>query len=703
MLVIALLAALYQGAGIVTLRVTAAGVPVAAAQVLVNGVATMTDVEGVARLQLPSGQTQVTVAKDGFLSVTLSVSVADGQDQSLAVELDALPTLEEYVTVSATRTDARVEDQAMRVEVIGLEEIEEKQSMTPGDIVMLLNEMGGLRVQATSPSLGAASIRVQGMRGRYTRFLSDGLPLFGDDVGGLGLLQIPPADLGQVEVIKGVASALYGAGALGGVVDLISKRPGPEARRDLLINRTSLGGTDVVLFAEQPLSTRWRGTLLVGGHLQERHDSDADGWADLAGYERAVVRPRLFWDNQTGRSFFATGGVTVEERRGGTMPGAVLLATAAPFPESLNTVRVDGGFVSRVLIADRYVVTARASATRQEHDRRSGDVLERDRHDTLFAELAVRGSHGMHTWVAGAAFDRATFTPQDLPEFAYAYNTPGLFVQDEVAVARWIGLSASARFDRHNVFGAFVSPRVSALVRRGPWISRVSAGGGFFAPTPLTEETEAAGLSRLRIDGPLTVEHGRSLSWDLTRTIGPFRVTGTAFRYQVRNPALVDRDTFTLATVPEATTTAGIEAVATFRRAPLSVTGTYTYVSSLEGAGAAREAIALTPRHSAGIDAMWEREGRWRVGVESYFTGEQRLEDNPYRHHSASYVLFGSLAERRMGRWRLFVNVENLGNVRQTDWEPLVRPTRAVDGRWTVDAWAPLDGRVFNGGVRLSF
>jgi outer membrane receptor protein involved in Fe transport len=88
------------------------------------------------------------------------------------------------------------------------------------------------------PSLGAASVRVQSMRGRYTRFLSDGLPLFGEEVGGLGLLQIPPTDLGQVEVIKGVASALYGAGALGGVVDLISRRPG---RFRVFVNVENIG------------------------------------------------------------------------------------------------------------------------------------------------------------------------------------------------------------------------------------------------------------------------------------------------------------------------------------------------------------------------------------------------------------------------------------------------------------------------------
>ena len=52
---------------------------------------------------------------------------------------------------------------------------------------------------------------------------------------------------------------------------------------------------------------------------------------------------------------------------------------------------------------------------------------------------------------------------------------------------------------------------------------------------------------------------------------------------------------------------------------------------------------------------------------------------------------------------RLFLNLENLSNVRQTKWDSLLRPSRGVDGRWTVDAWAPLDGRVINGGVRLVF
>ena len=63
----------------------------------------------------------------------------------------------------------------------------------------------------------------------------------------------------------------------------------------------------------------------------------------------------------------------------------------------------------------------------------------------------------------------------------------------------------------------------------------------------------------------------------------------------------------------------------------------------------------------------------------------------------------GSLPRNRSARMRLFINGENLTGVRQTRWDPLLRPARAADGRWTVDAWAPLEGRNINGGVRLQF
>src|SRR5205807_627197 len=108
-----------------------------------------------------------------------------------------------------------------------------------------------------------------------------------------------------------------------------------------------------------------------------------------------------------------------------------------------------------------------------------------------------------------------------------------VFLQDDIAIAPWLSVSASARADFQNRYGTFFSPRLSALVRGKGWTSRLSAGQGFFAPTPLTEETEAAGLPRLSIPAPLVAERGRSASFDLTRSLGPASFTATLFGSRV--------------------------------------------------------------------------------------------------------------------------------------------------------------------------
>jgi iron complex outermembrane receptor protein len=690
--------------GTLRVQVRADAKPAEKAEVIVAGVAHVTDASGSARIQVTAGVVDVTAAKPGYVPATIKVAVAAGAQQDLIIDLQPEPTHEEAVTVVATtRTDKRLEDQPMRVEVLAREEIEEKMLMTPGDIVMMLNEMGGMRVQATSPSLGAASVRIQGMRGRYTRVLSDGLPLFGE-VGGLGLLQIPPMDLGQVEVVKGVASALYGAGAMGGIINLLSRRPAAEPEREFLFNRSTRGATDAVAFLSTPLSRGWSASLLGGGHWQDINDVDDDGWADLPGYDRAVVRPRLFWDGGGGRSFFATTGFTYEDRDGGTPRGSVLPGAGAPYVEALETNRYDAGAFGRLLLRDRYVVTARAAVARQSHDHQFGEVLERDRHDTAFGEIALRASAGRQTWVAGVAVERDAYAPRDVPRFANAFTVPGAFGQYDLSVTPAVSLSASGRLDVHSEYGTFFSPRLSVLARSGGWTTRASVGTGFFASTPLTEETEAAGLSRLQLAGPLEAERGSSASFDLTRTDGPFSYTATLFASRISDPVHVDRSpAYVLRNLSDPTTNMGVELLGTFRREPFAVTATYTYVHARERVDGINQDVPQTPRHSAGMVAMWEAEDLGRVGLELYYTGRQTLEENPYRAVSEPYAIVGLLGERQFGRIRLFVNGENLTGVRQTSWDPLLRAARAIDGRWTVDAWAPLEGRNINGGLRIRF
>lgn len=236
--------------GTLRIRAVSEAGPVGAATVRSGTVGALTNDAGEAVLRVPAGSRQVTVEKLGYAEAVVAVEVAAGRETTVEVAMTEQAEEIEGIVVSSTRGERRIEDEPVRVEVLAREEIEEKLLMTPGDIAMMLNETSGLRVQNTSPSLGGANVRIQGLRGRYTQILSDGLPLYG----ALSMLQIPPMDLGQVEVIKGVASALYGSSALGGVINLISRRPADE--REILVNQTTLGGSDAVLWLSEELTER---------------------------------------------------------------------------------------------------------------------------------------------------------------------------------------------------------------------------------------------------------------------------------------------------------------------------------------------------------------------------------------------------------------------------------------------------------------
>ncbi len=694
----------------IQIEVRSDGEPIAGADVVIAGKSFTTAPNGIASATVTAGLVEITVNKEGYLPARISVTIAPRQTQPVVVTLDRQPTLEEEVIVSATRTNKRVEDQPMRVEVVPGEEVQEKIMMTPGDVSMLLNETNGLRVQTTSPSLGGANVRIQGLRGRYTQVLADGLPIYGGQTGSIGLLQIPPMDLGQVEVIKGVASALYGMSAIGGVVNLVSRRPPASGREsEVLVNRTSHAGTDAVAWLAAPITKRWGYTFVGGGHFQERSDLDDDGWTDLPQYRRVVARPRLFWDDGEGKSLLVTTGAMVEERRGGTMPGATA-PDGTPFAEDLDTTRVDGGAIARTTTSGGIVFTARGSVTAQEHTQTFGADVERDDRHTIFGEISATRTLGRHTWVAGAALQRERYRSRDVPRFNYVYTVPGVFAQGEITPVTWLTLSGSARVDRHSEFGTFVSPRLSALLRPSdPWTIRVSSGRGYFAPTPFTEDTEATGLSRVAPLGELRAERADSFSADVTWAKAPFEVTLTVFTSRIRD-ALAVRDTGRsdfpqeIVNLDGLTRVRGTEFITRRHIEGFDLIVTHMFLWSTEPNpdGPGRRETPLNPRHSATFDILREI-GPARIGFEVFYTGRQALEDNPYRTRGFPHVLFGGLLDLAIGRSRVFVNIENVGDVRQTKEHPLVRPNRGDDGRWTVDGWAPLEGRTVNAGVRWRF
>lgn len=619
----------------------------------------------------------------------------------------------ERIVIQATRSGRIAAEQPIRTEIINREEITEKATMRPGNISMLVAETGGVRVQTTSPALGSANIRLQGMYGRYTQLLADGLPLYGNQAASIGLLQIPPTDLGRVEIIKGSASSLYGGSALGGVINLVSRRPHDEFNSEILVNLTTRDGQDVTTYVETPLTDSLKGSVTAGAHHQKSVDTDNDDWIDLAGYERYTVRPRLFWQGKNGEDLYITGGLMNENRTGGTVNDGVV-ADGGAFQQSQASQRTDVGLVFSKPLGDVFTFSTRASAMVQQHDHLYGETKEEDKHQSYLLESSVSGYSDSSDWVIGLAYQSDVYEPKTFSEFNYSYEVPGLFAQLDYEMTSEFTTSYSVRVDKHNEFGTQISPRISLLYRPNDLTIRGSYGQGYYAPTPFVEEIEAAGLSQLDPITNVKEEKAETASLDFTYTFESIETSLTLFGSNVDNATKLEVIPSKNSTILERvrlintdgeSQIRGSEMLLRYYWKDIKLTASYLYLDATEetSSGNDRQEIALTPRHSAGFVAMWEKHGHFRAGFEAYYTGTQQLNNNPYLDKSKPYWHLGLMGEITVGNVSWFINLENLLDVKQSDNHPLLLPARAPSGQWTTDIWSRNDGFIANAGVRIKF
>lgn len=606
------------------------------------------------------------------------------------------------VTVSATRTPTLVSDAPLPIEAVPAVEIEENLTVQPGNLSSLLHELPSVRVQSSAPALGGAGLQLRGMPARNTLVLTDGLPSLGAEPDAFNLLQTPPLDLKQVEVIKGAASALYGGAALGGVLNLVSQSPAADPA--VLANINSRGGRDLVGFLTHRDAAAWGETLTVGVHDQSREDINGDGWADIAGYRRYTLRPRAWWSSEQGQSLFLTAGYTDETRRGGTLPGH-FLPDASTFEQALETHRFDVGAVVKTNAWAATTLTGRYSATFAHVDRTFGAEQTNSSQTSLFAEETLSGTYNSHKWVAGVAFERVQLAASPVRGVGYTYNVPAILAQDDVEVAPWIAIAGSARVDANNAYGTYLSPRTSVLLRipASPWSLRASIGTGFSAPTPFLDEIEATGLGALLPLRGLHAERAVTESLDAKWAGYGWDVNVSVFNSEIGHALSVKTVGNGLELVNSTGTqrAPGAEALVGFSAGPLHALASWSYIDATQtNTLQQRQGVPLVPSHTASLDAIWENEQHGRVGLELDYTGKQTLDDDPYRTTSRPYWSANCLAELRVKSLSIFVNAINFTNVRQTRFDPLLRPSPGPGGNPITEVWAPLDGRVFNIGLR---
>lgn len=670
-----------------------------------GGQSARSDSLGTARLRLPAGRQTVSVTGIGYKPAHATIVVVADSTVSVRVAVEMVEMVMQEVRVSATRTERLAGETPVRVEIIDDMEVDENTLMAPSGITMLLNETPGLRVHAASPTLGTGSVRILGLPGQYTVMLADGLPLYGGGASALGPLDISPVDLQRVEIIKGAASSLYGGQALGGVINLVSKPP--TGKSEILLNRRTLGVTDAATWMSRRLNSVAGVSLLASGTVQSREDIDRDGWADQPRARRWGLRPRLTAVDARGRSVFVTAGYGYDSRDGGTLARASSPG-GTPFQEGLTSKRADIGARTIIPLRDSGNVALRFALSTSRRAREFGPgPLEKDRTSTGFLELTRSFASPRSAIVFGSALQLDEFQNALNSRYDHRWFTPSLFVTTERTLGP-LTLSASVRGDAHPDAGLQLTERIAALGKPAQgWSVRLSAGTGFAAPSAITEETEAIGLRAIQPGLELQRERSYGAMLDISGEFGGAELLVTTYgsvikdAIQLSDPNHTGSEAF-LRNAADSVLIGGVEGALIWRFVGGKFLWTYgcTRGSGPNVHSGVREPLPMLPRHRVGGDLMFERPGEYRIGIEGIWYGRQSLHDNPFRSQSKPYLYAMAIAMRQFGRLEVVANFENLLNVRQTDTDPLVRPTPGMGGRRTTDVWAPLEGFMANAALR---
>lgn len=687
------------------------GKPLAGATVIVGGKYTMiSDSAGAVRnTQVPAGKYSLDISHVGFGQLKDSVTIPVSNELNFQLEEEAVE--EENVVIQSTRSSRTIRDMPTRVEFIAGEELDEKANMKPGDIRMLLNESTGIQTQQTSPATANASIRIQGLDGRYTQILKDGFPLYSGFSGGLGLLQTPPLDLKQVEVIKGSSSTLYGGGAIAGLVNLVSKTPKKEGEVTLHLNGTSAGGLDLHAFFGK--RTKQTGvTFFAARNSNRAYDPEGIDVSAIPRFERYTFNPKFFfWLGEKDKLNFGINTV-FENRLGGDMHYIRGERDPAhPYFEDNQTQRISTQLSYTHDLHDDCFFAVKNSFSF--FDRRlSVPGYQFDaKQFSSFTEALYTHKHKNAEWVYGVNLFSDRLTEQNRPaDSVRNYNqvTGGAFIQNSTKFSDHFSVETGLRGDYVKDYGFMFLPRFAALIRfNSHFSSRIGGGFGYKTPNIFTEETERIQYRNvLPVDPGMDVpERSVGANADLNYR-GSFSGLGVSINHlffytEIQNPLLlqvVAPNLYRLANNPGHIISRGTETNVKLTYGDFKLFLGHTYTRVTINDNGTRKQNFLTPTHRLNMVLMYEVDEKWKAGLEAYYFGQQYLSDGKT---GKSYWNTGFMLERLWEHFSVYINFENFLDARQTKNDVIY--TGNISNPQFRDIYMPLDGFVVNGGVKIRF
>lgn len=678
-----------------------------------------TNAEGVTELNnLKAGLTELEVSFVGYQDTLVTINIPYGQD-ILTIGLRSAEEHLDEVVVSSTRTNARIEDLPLKVEVLGLEEMDEESALVPGNIASILGDLAVITIQRTNPVNGNDAIRMQGLDPQYTLLAKDGLPLYGGFSGSLGVLSIPPLDLKQVEIIKGSVSTLYGGGAISGMINFLSKEPKEKPQRTLLFNASTLKEKNINTFFSGKISSKVGYTLFAGANVKSPIDVNKDGFTEIPAHQDYIFHPRLFLNLNEHNKLNVGITSTIDNRKTGDLEAVKDSPTAQhPYLRKENTFRnvLDLQYTHNVTKTHALTFKTALSSYQRElsYPYRGMDFHLNAVQYSSYSEASDRVQLGKNTLVTGVNLITESFRKKSdevIPLNNYDYLTIGVFAQNDWNVTDKFMVEAGVRYDHHNINGSFFLPRIALFYRASDKLSvRLASGAGYKAPNILA----------LSDPNPYLTNNGASVKSEYSSGVnadinykavwwGNVEVSlNQAFYYaEVKNPLRVITDTLNNTAFLEnqdyKVTTFGTDTYVQMNYKNFELYLGFNHTEALQKYPTVNNSMPFNPKDKFSMTLAYEIEDKWRTGIEGSYTANQFAYGSLYYHNSQTlynsyrvhnFWFIAAMIERKLSFGSIVLNVENLTDARQAKFEPLF--TGTITSPTFKPIWGPLDGRVFN-------
>ncbi|SFU74387.1 iron complex outermembrane recepter protein [Pustulibacterium marinum] len=665
-----------------------------------NGKASITNI--------PEGTYTLKIQYLGYQTQSFRQVIPTVQTTPLTIYLKENEEKMEEVIVTSTRSSRTIEDIPTRVEVIAGEELAEKGNMKPGNIRMLLNESTGIQTQQTSATSFNSGIRIQGLDGKYTQLLRDGLPLYSGYSGGLSLMQIAPLDLKQVEVIKGASSTLYGGGAIAGLVNLISKTPEGKRSLDFMANGTSALGLDLSGFYSEKFGTI--GTTVFASYNKGTAYDPADiNLTAIPEFDRFTLNPKFFVylnDLEMNVGF----NYVTEDRLGGNMAYIEGDANSGYF-ENNTTDRLSTQLNAAYTLSEQSSLQLKNSISFFDRTITIPDYAFSGNQVSSFSEINYHRKTESTDWIFGLNLWTEDFTHepfQNEENLSFQNTTVGAFAQNTWNMAEKWTLETGLRTDYQSDYGWFVLPKFSLLYEPTELLTLRTGGGlGYKTPSIFTEDSERLQFQHIqpiaindtKAEESLGANMDINYKWPLKSTLG---VTTNLMLFYTRidDPLMLtpaNNNTYEFTQPNGYLHTQGIEANMKLKYQNWKLFVGYTYADVDQHYNNTRTPYTLVSKHRLNNVLMYEKHENFWIGLEGYYYSPQKLSDGAT---GKSYWIVGIMTEKQFGdHFSIFLNFENFTDTRQTRFDTIY--TGSIDNPQFRDIYAPVDGFVINGGFKI--